>query len=226
MILGKLLHTGLKPVNLTQGISHVWEFTETPPGPLFDLVGTSNGTGYGATLYLSGKFNASWRFGGNGQYALLPAIPIHKNVTLAVWVLFINMDGGRTIMIRADDYWLRLDSYQGGFAPRLFVHTLSDWKIGAAPNVVINLSEWYHFVFTWDADDVRKFYVNGLLAEVRSDILGAITGTNQQSCFAGFYTSHSGAIRLTQVAWWSRVLPHHEIRALYNYNNGLAYSNW
>jgi hypothetical protein len=131
-------------------------------------------------------------------------------------------------MICNNNYWLRLDPYDGGHIIATYVYANDMWTVGTYPLQKLQSQSWYHYVFSWDENDVRKCYINGALKDTWSNAIGEVSGSSQVTeigSWAGM-VQHWSNMQIDQFAWWNKILSFREVQALYNNGSGLAYSNW
>ena len=201
-------------------------------GDAIDVVGSNDGTIYGATYTSSGKINGARDFDGDSDYIKLTStydFQSENAITYAAWIKPTALQ----------DY----DGIIGGWsmstsAQRAYLGTMADGSLIAAMRYTdgdiiapfsatgqITTGSWYHVAMTAEGGTGGsiKIYINGVQSGTTEDITKTLR-TMAGSWYIG-QTGNNGWFDglIDEAGLWERVLNSTEISELYNSGDGLAY---
>ena len=150
-----------------------------------DAVGTNHGAVNGATLTTDRKGNAlnAYSFNGGSNYIQIP----HSNtfnitgvITISVWINSNSISSQRIIdktTVGGSDAWMA-DLRPNGQIRFIVANAGSNGQTQAQSDAVFtNNNQWYHFVVTYDNNNVR-FYKDGLIINTKIQTGSSINNSN------------------------------------------------
>ena len=224
--------------NFNIGYSHIlqpvsyWEFDEGTGNTTVDSHSGKIGTRVGSAGWSSsGKINNALEFpGGSSNYFEIESpyrLEKDKDMSLSFWV-YLNTDTNGLILQNVYDDGSLPDHI--GVSSHNSAIRFTTWKGGSGSSVrtsKLNVERWYHVCFTKDRHGRMKAYLDGVKT------LEVPQGTYSVGDFSGEDFWYLGATsggssfngRLDELSIYPYVLSDKEVKALFNENNGLAYSD-
>jgi len=205
-----------------------WKLNETSGATVIDSSGLgNNGTNYGATTGVAGKFNKAYSFDGANDYVSVPYGDfVNESFSWSGW---IKIDTNDYRMITDDrntsswNGWYIRHRGDLGAGSRIFDFYVKNasGQTGIIGTTQPNLGQWYHLVVTYEyignGTSKMNMYVNG--AKDATEItnaygVDAASADNRIGCYSGGGGAWVDGI-IDNVAIYNRALTPEEIRKAY-----------
>jgi len=209
------------------GLVGHWKLNETS-GAVIDSSGLgNNGTNYGATTGVAGKFNKAYSFDGANDYVSVPYGDfVNESFSWSGWIKIDTNDYRMITDDRNTSSWNgwyirhRGDNGDGSRILDFYVKNASG-QTGITGTTQPNLGQWYHLVVTYEyignGTSKMNMYVNG--AKDATEItnaygVDAASADNRIGCYSGGGGAWVDGI-IDNVAIYNRALTPEEIRKAY-----------
>jgi len=202
-------------------------------GNASDLLGNHNGSVYGSSTFINGKFGKAVDFGSSRQtskYVRINNVPITQNMTYSIWFnRHVGNSGANSIFSLADsgtDNRILLWVNSSGTWLSIRINNASDR--GVSLNFTNNV--WNHLVMTMSSSGANNIYLNGInVGTINSGPVSTYYSNNnililgqEQDCRGGCFSSSQCFLgALDQFEIYNRTLTQEEVCALYNAQAGV-----
>jgi hypothetical protein len=226
---GILVNTTELIPELTDGLVSYYSLDETS-GAVIDLHGSNNGTNNGATTNVTGQIETAYDFDGSNDGIDLPnGSDTLEPSTISFWMK-TNSTNDNVLMQFVDNsntknYYFRINMAGSSNKFRaVYYNGVSDTILTSSSDV--NDGLWKHIVVTRD-DTNAEIFINGVSDVSTSTYTnGDVGGDIRTIGYFGLSDILYFDGKIDEVGIWNRTLTADDISDLYNFGNGLAYSEF
>ena len=210
---------------MSDGLVGHWKMDEASWGTVSDSSGNgNNGTANNGATVGVGKFGNGGSFDGVDDYVDVGNSSSIKNftdkITVSAWAKYSAYGGGgqsySVIAVKGTPWTFLMENPSNKIRFRV---TAGGLDKNAADSVAHELNRWYHFVGTYDGQNI-KIYKDGIL--VGTTPATGNLGTNDVTAKIGTYTGSSYNFNgsIDDVRIYNRALTPSEVEGLYNFAPG------
>jgi len=210
--------------NLSDGLVGYWKMDEGVGTTTTDSSGNNiTGTFSGSTLpdWSSGKYGVGVSFNGVNNYIDIgnssPIRNFTNQITVSVWAKYSAYGGGgqsySVLAVKGTPWTFLMENPSNKIRFRV---TAGGQDLAAADSQTHNLNQWYHFVGTYDGQNI-KMYKDGML--VGTTPATGNLGVNDVSAKIGTFTGTTYNFNglIDEVRIYNRALSSTEVYQLYEY---------
>ena len=204
------------------GATGYWKMDKTSGSTVVDSSGNNNnGTLYGGSTFVAGKFGNAISFNGINGYISMPSVITSSGWTINAWIK-LNSTSDMARVYRF--------GVQSGCNPSTvwFIVSQQNMNLGVGcadsialhPATNIQLGTWYMATAVWDTNNLANLYLNGQLIAGPSNITGgqsiSYSGGNQEVGAEWSGGTHSfSSSQIDELRVYNRALSASEISTLY-----------